>query len=222
MEREVPAISPSANARLISREEMANLPIRRFEGKVCVVATRQDLDHARADILQENVVGLDTETRPAFRKGEKHLPCLTQVATGRAVYLFQLSRPEAFPLIAELLAEPRIVKAGVALAHDLRELKQVLPFAERGALDLGVLARRCGLEQTGVRNLAGIFMGWRIPKGARTSNWAAPRLTSQQITYAATDAWICRELFLRFQELGLIQRMEPSSNATELSTGSEP
>lgn len=201
---------------------MANLPIRRYQGKVCVVATPQDLDHARADILQENVVGLDTETRPAFRKGEKHLPCLTQVATGRAVYLFQLSRPEAFPLIAELLAEPRIVKAGVALAHDLRELKQVLPFAERGALDLGVLARRCGLEQTGVRNLAGIFMGWRIPKGARTSNWAAPRLTSQQITYAATDAWICRELFLRFQELGLIQRMEPSSDAAELTTGSEP
>lgn len=201
---------------------MANLPIRRYQGKVCVVATPQDLDHARADILQENVVGLDTETRPAFRKGEKHLPCLTQVATGRAVYLFPLSRPEAFPLIAELLAEPRIVKAGVALAHDLRELKQVLPFTERGALDLGVLARRCGLEQTGVRNLAGIFMGWRIPKGARTSNWAAPRLTSQQITYAATDAWICRELFLRFQELGLIHRTEPSSNAAELTTGSEP
>ena len=214
MEPEVPAVSPSGHARLISREEMANLPIRRYEGKLCVVATPQDLDHARADILQEHVVGLDTETRPAFKKGEKHLPCLVQVATGSAVYLFQLRRPEGLPLIAQLLSEPRIIKAGVALAHDLRELKLVFQFTERGVLDLGVLARRCSLEQTGVRNLAGMFLGWRIPKGARTSNWATPRLTSQQISYAATDAWICRELFLRFKELGLLQtKQEPQMNA---------
>jgi ribonuclease D len=199
---------------------MANLPIHRYEGKVCLVATRQDLHHARADILHEDVVGLDTETRPAFRKGEKHLPCLAQVATRRAVYLFQLRRPEGYPLIAELLGEPRIVKAGVALAHDLRELELVFQFTGRGVLDLGGLARRCGLEQTGVRNLAGILLGWRIPKGARTSNWAAPRLTPQQITYAATDAWICRELFLRFKELGLMQRMEPSCDADELRMSS--
>jgi len=56
-----------------------------------------------------------------------------------------------------------------------------------------------------VRNLAGIFLGCRIPKGARTSNWAAPHLSAAQITYAATDAWACRELFLRFQSLGLLR-----------------
>ena len=192
--------------RLISREEMANLPIRRYEGKVCLVSTPLDLDEARMDILRENVVGLDTETRPAFRKGERHLPCLAQVATARSVYLFQLRRAEGLPLLAELLATPRIAKAGVALAHDLRELKLVFPFTEQGILDLGVVARRCGVGQSGVRNLAGIFLGWRIPKGARTSNWAAPRLTPHQITYAATDAWICRELFARFEELGLLPR----------------
>jgi ribonuclease D len=81
----------------------------------------------------------------------------------------------------------------------------VFPFAEHNVLDLGVAARHCGLKQTGVRNLAGIFLGWRIPKGARTSNWAAPRLTPAQITYAATDAWICRELLLRFDALGLLR-----------------
>jgi ribonuclease D len=215
MEPEVLAVSPSGKARLISREEMANLPIRRYEGNVCVIATPQDLDRAQADILQEHVVGLDTETRPAFKKGEKHLPCLVQIATGSAAYLFQLRRTDGLPLIARLLSEPRIIKAGVALAHDLRELKLVFPFTERGVLDLGVLARRCGLEQTGVRNLAGMFLGWRVPKGARTSNWATPRLTSQQISYAATDAWICRELFLRFKELGLVQRMDVEKGAVK-------
>jgi len=205
MDPAIPTVSSGEIARLISREDMADLPIHRYEGRVCLVTTPQDLHHASADLRHESVVGLDTETRPAFRKGEKHLPCLVQAATARAVYLFQLRHADVFPLLAELLGERRIVKAGVALAHDLRELKLVFPLTEHNVLDLGVVARRCGLKQTGVRNLAGIFLGWRIPKGARTSNWAAPRLSAAQITYAATDAWICRELFLRFDALGLLR-----------------
>lgn len=189
---------------------MANLPIRRYEGKVCLVESPRDLEHALADIRQENVVGLDTETRPSFRKGESHPPCLVQAATARAVYLFPLRRRDVFPVLAELLADPHIVKAGVALANDLRSLKLVFSFMANNVLDLGVVARRRGLKQTGLRNLAGIFLGCRIPKGASTSNWAAPHLTAAQITYAATDAWACRELFLRFQSLGLLPAKSPA------------
>src|SRR5688572_18480869 len=189
---------------------MADLPIRRYDGDVRLVNTPQDAERALADIRQESVVGFDTETRPSFSKGESHPACLAQAATGRAVYLFQLRHAEVFPVLAELLEEPRIVKAGVALAEDLRALKLLLPFAEKSVVDLGVVARRCGLGQTGVRNLAGILLGFRIPKGARTSNWAVPRLSPAQIIYAATDAWACRELFLRFQSLGLIKPAELS------------
>jgi ribonuclease D len=201
---------PAAPLRSISRADMATLPIRRYAGKVCVVATPDDLTQALADLRQERVVGLDTETRPAFRKGEVHLPCLVQVATAHAVYLFPLRHRDAFPVLAELLSEPRIVKAGVGIAHDLRALQQVFAFAQKNVLDLGGVARAGGLEQSGVRNLAGLLLGIRIPKGARTSNWAASRLTAAQITYAATDAWVCRELFLRFQGLGLL-RAKPAT-----------
>ena len=190
--------------RSISKEDLANLPIRRYEGVVSLVATLKELEQARADIRQERVVGLDTETRPSFSKGESHLPCLVQAATARAVYLFQLSRLDVFPALVELLAKPEIVKAGVGLAYDLRRLKLVFPFTVENALDLGIVARRRGLGQTGVRNLAGMFLGFRIPKGNRTSNWAASRLSPAQITYAATDAWACRELYLRFESLGLL------------------
>jgi ribonuclease D len=217
MESTLSIALPAEFARLMSREEIAALPIRRYEGDVCLVSTARDLQQARADVRRETVVGFDTETRPAFRKGEKHLPCLAQVATARAVYLFPLRRAEFTPVLAEMLEEPRVIKAGVALAHDLRELRMVFPFAERGALDLGVVARRWGLEQTGLRNLAGIFLGWRIPKGARTSNWAAARLTAAQITYAATDAWVCRELCLRFDALGLLEQ-QPGAAAEGPST----
>jgi ribonuclease D len=204
MNRAIPAGPQTSLARAISREDLANLPIRRYDGEVRLVATAQDLDDARADLAQETVVGLDTETRPAFRKGESYLPCLVQAATARAVYIFQLRRTEVVPALAEFLAAPGIVKAGISLADDLRRLKLVFPFEEENVLDVGVAARRAGLKQTGVRNLAGIVLGFRIPKGASTSNWAAPRLTPQQITYAATDAWACRELYLRFEALGLV------------------
>jgi ribonuclease D len=86
----------------------------------------------------------------------------------------------------------------------LKALKKVVEFAEKSVLDLGTVATRHGLKQTGVRNLAGLFLGFRIPKGTKTSNWSRPRLTPQQITYAATDAWACRELYQRFRSLGLV------------------
>ncbi len=195
---------PAGIVRSISREDLANLPINRYHGAVHLVASQHEVAQALADIRQERVTGFDTETRPAFRKGEFHLPCLVQVATARAVYLFPLRHTEAFPALTELLSEARIAKVGVALADDLRTLKAVFPFHEKNMVDLGKVARSRGLEQTGVRNLAAIFLGFRIPKGARTSNWAAPRLTEAQVAYAATDAWVCRELYLRMETLGLI------------------
>ena len=193
---------------------MAKLPIRRYEGEVCLVATPGDLERALADIRQESVIGFDTETRPAFKKGESHLPCLVQAATARTVYLFQLRQIEVFQVLAGLLAEPRTVKVGVALANDLRPLRQLFPFIEQNVLDLGVVARQCSFTQTGLRNLAGIFLGFRIPKGARTSNWAAPHLSVAQITYAATDAWACRELFLQFESLGLVPATTAKTSKT--------
>ena len=198
------AALPEEIQRRILREEMMELPIRRYEGELRLVETPADLEQAMQDIRQESVAGFDTETRPAFRKGESYLPCLAQVATARTVYLFQIQQRDFSAPLAEILSSERVVKAGVSLADDLRSLKKIFLFEEKAIVDIGLVARRHGLKQTGVRNLAGIFLDFRIPKGTKTSNWAAPRLTSQQITYAATDAWACRELYLCFERLGLI------------------
>jgi ribonuclease D len=189
--------------RNVSREEINELPIRRYEGEVRVVANAHELAPAMADILQETVVGFDTETRPSFRVGESYPPSLAQVATARAVYLFQVQRRDVAAAIAEMLARDGIVKAGVGLSDDLKALKKVIQFSEKSIVDLGSVALRQGLKQTGVRNLTGLFLGFRIPKGTKTSNWSRPRLSAQQITYAATDAWACRELYLKFRQLGL-------------------
>ena len=190
--------------RAITREELAALPIQRYDGEVNVVADPAALEHAREEIRAEQIVGFDTETRPAFRKGESYLPCLMQVATARKVYLFQLSRVDCSAAVAELLGSPTIVKTGIGLGYDLGQLKRLLPFDAAAVLDLGDVAKRRGFQQSGVRNLAGLFLGFRIPTGAQTSNWTARHLSEQQIRYAATDAWACRELYLRFLDLGML------------------
>ena len=193
----------SEEPRVISRDEINELPIRRWEGEVRVVANAHEAAAALTEVLQDTVVGFDTETRPAFRAGESYPPSLAQVATARAVYLFQVQRADLAAAVARMLSEEHIVKAGVGVADDLKSLKKVVAFHEKSIADLGTLAQRHGLKQSGVRNLAGMFLGFRIPKGTKTSNWARHTLTGQQIVYAATDAWACRELYLKFRELGL-------------------
>src|SRR3990170_7625984 len=196
--------------REISRAQVNELPIRRYEGEVLLVESPEDLERAMADIRGESALGFDTETRPAFRKGESHLPALAQLATARAVYLFRLQHQDFGGAIAEILSSQRIVKAGVGLAHDLRELRRLFASQPASVVDLGAAAKRRGGRQTGLRNLAGLFLGFRIPKGTKTSNWAARRLSPQQIAYAATDAWACRELYLEFRRLGLVDESSPA------------
>jgi len=195
---------PEEFRRTISREEIASLPIRRYEGEVCVVNTPAALSAAMRDIRQERIVGFDTETRPAFKKGESYLPCLVQVATANRVYLLQLEQLDCSRAVAELMRNPHIVKAGVALAGDVGQLKRLFSFEAAAVVDIGHIARRHGNKQTGLRNLAALFLGWRMAKGAKTTNWSTPQLTATQIGYAATDAWASRELYLCFQRLGLV------------------
>ena len=187
-------------ARTISPEEMANLPIRRYEGEVRLVASGAELEREADAILRERVLGFDTETRPAFRKGESYPPALAQLAGEKRVWIFALQKTDCSGVLREIFEAQSCVKAGIGIADDLRQLRKVFAFDPAAVVDVGALARRQGVEQTGLRNLAGMVLGYRIPKGKRTSNWAAARLTPQQIGYAAMDAWAARELYLALAE----------------------
>jgi ribonuclease D len=212
---------PAGLPLTIAREQLLELPVCRYEGPVVMVETQATLARALEAIRAETVTGFDTETRPAFRPGERYAPCLAQVATAHAVWLFPLERLDCSAVLAEFLGARGIIKAGVALADDLRQLKERFPFTEHGIRDLGAIARRHGLKQSGVRNLAALFLGARITKGTKTSNWAARQLSPQQVSYAATDAWICRELWLRFDALGLTAPV-PDAPAPAAASGAAP
>jgi len=203
MDSPLPPALPPELRRVVGKDEINALPVRRYEGRVVLVSNAAEVDEALADLAAERAVGFDTETRPAFRPGERYLPSLVQLATANAVYLFQLSRMDFAAPLAHVLGAESPLKVGVSVADDLKALRELFPFEPRSVLDLGDLARRAGLKQTGVRNLAGLFLGFRVAKGNKTSNWAAKTLTPQQVGYAATDAWACRELWLKFEALGL-------------------
>ncbi|NOQ67643.1 MAG: 3'-5' exonuclease domain-containing protein 2 [Desulfobacterales bacterium] len=182
--------------RRMSKDEINGCPIKRWNGRTSVIRNKDDLVTAVDRLAGHNLLGFDTETRPAYTKGESYLPSILQLASNDEVFIFQLKHLGLAKPLREILSDSAIIKAGVSLDFDIRELKKLSPFKAAGFRDLGDLARKAGIMNHGLRGLAAVFLGIRISKGAQTSNWAKDVLTPQQIQYAATDAWVGRRLYL--------------------------
>jgi ribonuclease D len=183
-------------ARRMSKEEINACPMAGWTGPVRVVRTDTELAAAMAGLAGHTLLGFDTETRPAYTRGESYLPSLLQLATAEEVFLFQLKPLGLARPLRELLADPAIIKAGVSLSYDISELNKLARFKAAGFADLGDLAKQADIKNHGLRGLAAVLLGFRISKGAQTSNWAKDLLAPHQILYAATDAWVGRKLYL--------------------------
>ncbi len=198
---------PDHYKRKLSKEEINALPIVRYEGKIELVTTAEELDKALKVLHKEHLLGFDTETKPSFRKGKLNNPALVQLAAENVVYLIQLVHVPFAAELAGLLSNERIIKVGVSIFEDMRELQRIYNFEAAGIMDLGNIARANNLETQGLRNLAANFFDYRISKGSQCSNWSASTLSEKQIIYAATDAWIGRKVFVRMQELGMLEKL---------------
>jgi ribonuclease D len=187
----------------ISKEDINLLPLASWQGPTHLVRTVEEVKGAVARLSLTTVLGFDTETRPAFRKGQKFSPSLLQLASDDEVFLFQLKRTGLPNCLRALLGNPAIVKAGVAPDFDLLSLQELDTFHPQGFVDLARIARRKGIKNQGLRGLAAVVCGIRISKSARTTNWANNELTVQQIQYAATDAWIGREIYRSLEAVAL-------------------
>ena len=188
----------------LSKTEINSLPLRYYNGPIHIIQTAEQAKKACAILMKEKVLGFDTETRPAFNKGQSYLPSLLQMAGRKVVYLFQLSKCGLTDSIINLLSIDDIIKSGVAINQDLIELQQISNFEPAGFIDLGDIARLKGLPHHGLRGLAAYLLNFRISKSGRTSNWGANQLTKKQIKYAATDAWLGRELYLKYKRINVI------------------
>lgn len=195
--------------RRMTRDEINACPIIRNELPVHVIRSRDELQRALRALSREKVLGFDTETKPAFTKGQSFPPSLIQLAGQRAIYIFQLRHVKFPRTLRQLLGNPKIIKAGVALEQDIIALQELAPFKHAGFIDLGILAKKAGIKNHGLRGMAAALLGYRISKRAQRSNWYRESLTPTQVNYAATDAWVSRELYMEFKRSGQEDLVEP-------------
>ena len=195
---------PQQYLRAFTKEEINELPLRHYEGEIKVVNSEEDLEEALEGMSASSLLGFDTETRPVFKKGKKPgPPSVLQLANADCAYVFQLNLLPLNKGLCDLLANRRVIKTGVAVRDDILGLQKHARFKPSGFVDLSDITAKYNLQTHGLRNMAANLLGFRISKSAQCSNWAKDKLSRQQLIYAATDAWISRELYLALEELGL-------------------
>ena len=180
----------------ITKAEIAQMPIVQFPGRIFVIYTETDAEKAVAYLKSQQIVGVDTETRPSFKRGRSHKVALLQIATTDTCFLFRLNQI-GMPFFLQDFLMGATLKIGLSLKDDfmmLRRRKDV--HAEEGNwIELQDYVGRFGIEDRSLQKIFANLFGKKISKAQRLSNWEAESLTESQINYAATDAWACVEIY---------------------------
>jgi ribonuclease D len=192
----------------ISKDEVNALEMGAFPGKIKLIDHPEDIAEAALEIKKSRLLGFDTETRPAFRKGVSYDVALLQLATLETAYLFRLNQIGLPAAVQAILEDPTIVKVGAAVRDDLKALKKLSPsFTPASFFDLNEELKRIGFLNVGVRNLSAMVLNIRISKSEQVSNWEGDTLTDKQQLYAATDAWACLAVFEKLYRDGYLDQL---------------
>lgn len=179
----------------ITVEELAEHELSWFKGEIVLVDNLKTFYEVFPRLLVSDLLGFDTETRPTFKKGKKNSVSLIQLSTGDLACLFRINKMGIPDELADLLSDPLVIKAGVAVHDDIRFLKGVRKFNPEGFIDLQNFVKDFGIQSSGLKKLAAIVLGFRISKRQQVTDWEAEELTEAQQVYAATDAWVCHQIF---------------------------
>ena len=188
----------------LSKEHIKTLPVSAFDGNIHLITEIKDVNYAIKTLRKYSVLGFDTETRPVFRKGVQHNISLLQLSTPKEAFLFRLNHLGFPNELVALLEDSTILKVGLAILDDVRGLQKLSNFKAEGFIELADIAGDLGIVTCGLRNLAAIILGVRITKKAQLTNWERPVINSKQSLYAATDAWICLEMYLFLERQNML------------------
>jgi len=179
----------------ISVEELAEHELSWFKGEIVLVDDLKKFHEVLPRIEGYKVLGFDTETRPTFKKGRKNPVSLIQLSTGNLACLFRINKIGIPDELLKLLSDPKVTKAGVAVRDDIKFLASIRSFTPEGFIDLQTLVKDYGIQSSGLKKLAAIVLGFRISKRQQVTDWEADQLTEAQQIYAATDAWVCHQIY---------------------------
>ena len=185
----------------ISSEELTQLEQIDFTGPIVVVS---DMDEEFAEAIDylrsQEVIGFDAETKPSFTSNTpRHHVALLQLSGGDKAYVFRLNMLGLPAPLASLLSDGSILKIGAAVKEDIRGLMHYRKFTARGFVDLQTMVAEYGITDKSVRKMSAIILGKKVSKTQQLSNWEAPQLSGAQLKYAAIDAWVCREMYLKLK-----------------------
>lgn len=186
----------------VTKAEIAQMPKVLFEGRIFIVYTEADTDKAVEYLKTQSIVGVDTETRPSFKRGLTHKVALLQIATPDTCFLFRLNRIGMPKSLQDFLMSD-VLKIGLSLKDDFMMLRQRkdMHTEEGNWIELQDYVGRFGIEDRSLQKIYANLFGKKISKSQRLSNWEADSLTEGQIRYAATDAWACVQIYNCLAEL---------------------
>ncbi|KAA6346848.1 Ribonuclease D [termite gut metagenome] len=195
----------------ISKEEINRMPKAEFQGKIYVIQTEDEAQKAMAYLLEQKAVGIDSETRPSFKKGKTYKVALLQVASEEYCFLFRLNITGLMKSLIALLENPAIVKIGLSLRDDFMLLRKRETFTPQKCIDLQDFVAAFGIQDKSLQKIYAILFERKISKAQRLSNWESDVLTDAQQVYAATDAWACLRIY------NLLIRMNPDELSDTIS-----
>ncbi len=172
-----------------------------FPGRIIVIQTEQEAEKAVEYLLRFPIVGIDTETRPSFKRGIMHKVALLQVSTYDTCFLFRLNMIGMCPPVVRLLSHPTLVKVGLSLKDDIHMLHQLGDFAGNNFIDLQNIVGQVGIRDMSLQKIYANLFGQKVSKRQRLTNWEADVLNDPQKQYAAIDAWVCLKIYDRIEEL---------------------
>ena len=184
----------------IEKSEISTMPTVTFGGRIITIDTVEATDKAVKALESENILGIDTETRPSFRKGIQHEVSLIQLSTPDTCFLIRLNRVGMPDSLVSLLENSRITKVGLSLHDDFQALCRRRKFKAGNFLDLQKQVGNYGIEEMSLQKIFAIIFGQRISKNQQLTNWENDVLTDKQKLYAATDAWACLEIYNKLKQ----------------------
>lgn len=187
------------------KKSIAQLPTVTFPGKTVVVMSESEAEKAVHLLLSQDILGVDTETRPSFKKGETHMVSLLQVSTSDVCFLFRLNHIGITPAILRLLENKVVPMVGLSLHDDMLSLHKRVAFTPGFFIDLQDLVGELGIEDLSLQKLYANLFHQKISKRQRLTNWDSDVLNDKQKAYAALDAWACINLYkeiLRLKQSG--------------------
>lgn len=184
----------------IEKSEISGMPTVAFGGRIITIDTPEAADKAMKALSAESVIGIDTETRPSFRKGVQYTVSLIQLSTMDTCFLIRLNRTGMPDSLISLLENEKIEKVGISLHDDYQALNKKRKFKAGGFVDLQKMVGEFGIEEMSLQKIYAIIFGQRISKSQQLTNWENDVLTDKQKLYAATDAWACINIYNRLKQ----------------------